>query len=168
MFAFPLSVCFSFLYIANIAFNLFLFGWGFVWLQLILLFPDNNAGSKSECLPWPRWGIDVFLTSSIINCVAVALNQGLRPSMRCPDKKCLLNSSLKSSSSWGWQCHPSMPESWSFCRLEKKRIFITVYQPPSSIWAPKLTRFMILHIVSTKISFYLCSYLIPLRNNVRC
>lgn len=112
MFAFPLSVCFWFLYIANIVLICFPC---FVWLWLILLFSDNNASSKSQNLPWPQWGIDIFLTSSIINHIAVALNQGVIPFMRYSEKWRLLNSSLKSSSSWDWQYH----ESWSFYRLEK-------------------------------------------------
>lgn len=116
MFAFPLSVCFWFLYIANM---LLIYFPCFVWLRLILLFSDNNASSKSKRLPWPQRGIDIFLTSSIINHVAIALNQSLRPFTRCPDKSHLLNSSLKSSLSWDRRYHPSMHESWSIYRLEK-------------------------------------------------
>lgn len=116
MFAFPLSLCFWILYIANV---LLIYFACFVGLQLILLFPDNNAGSKLQRLPWPLPGIDVFLTSSIINHITVAPNQGLRPFMRCPDKKCLLNSRLNSSQGWAWWYLPSTHRSWSVCSLEK-------------------------------------------------
>lgn len=162
MFAFPLSGSFWFLYIANM---LLIYFPCFVWPWLILLFSDNNTGSKPRCLPRPLRGIDVSLTSSIINRVAVAPNQGLRPFPRCPDKRCLLNSCLRSSSSWdGSASHPCMKAEAS---AAGKR-FITVYQPPSSIWAPELTHFMIPHIVSTHISLYLCGYLIPPRSHVWC
>lgn len=137
----------------------------FVWPRLILLFSDNNTGSKPKRLPRPPRGIDVFLTSSIINRVAVAPNQGLRPFTRCPDKRCLLNPSLRSSASWdGSATHPCTKAE---APAAGKR-FITVYRPPSSIRAPELTRFTTPHIVSTQISLYLCSYLIPPRSRVWC
>lgn len=162
MFAYLLSVCFWFLYTANVLLIYFacLFGCSssFCSVTIMLVLNSNACFDLSQILMFSS-------PLQLLTTVTVAPNQGLRPFVRCYDNKHLLNSGLNIR--WSGRVEPPIHMLRLEC-LQPGISFITVHQPPSSIWAPKLICFMILHIVATKISFYLGSYLIPLWNNVQC
>lgn len=144
MFAFPLSVCFWFLYIANMLLIYFclaaaLFGCSSSFCSLTIT-PVQNLGA---CL-----GLSEVLTfSSPLQLLTALLLHWIKVSD-------LLCNALTRNISWipAWKAARVPPiHARKLKRLQtgkKIKSFITVYQPPSSIWAPKLTRFMILHIVS--------------------